>query len=310
MFSVSLKEIVDKFCLDIITGQDRLADILITNSAVNRPGLQLTGYMKYFGVNNIQIIGKIESAYLGDLPSKERQERLEYFFSYKFPCMIVSKEVEITPAIIEASNKHGVPILKSNLSISKFSRMLTQYLTTQLAPRTTKHGCFVEVHGEGVLIFGESGVGKSETVLELVKRGHRLVADDVVEIKKVSSHELVGAAPDLIRHFIEIRGIGVVDVKNLYGVGAVKISETIDLVINLEFWDQEKNYDRLGLEEERIDILGVKVPYLSTPVRPGRNLAIIIEVAAINNRQKKMGYNAAATLNQRTDNRNSQDGPE
>jgi len=213
--------------------------------------------------------------------------------------MVIARSLSIFPEMVDVSKKYGIPILTSYDVTSNFVSGLIRYLNVQLAPRTTEHGVLVEVYGEGILILGESGVGKSETALELVKRGHRLVADDVVEIRRVSDKTLVGTAPDIIRHFIEIRGIGILDVKNLYGVGSVKVTENINLVIHLELWDKKKQYDRLGLVDEYTDILGIQIPSLNIPVRPGRNLAIIVEVAAMNTRQKKMGYNAAKVLNER-----------
>lgn len=299
MFSVKLKEIIKEFQLKDITGCEKIDDIVVTTSDVNRPGLQLAGYMEYFGIDRIQIMGKGEISYLNDLKPKDRYKRLDEFFKCGFPCMVVARDLEVCPEMIEIGRKYEIPVLTSHDITSRFMSGLIRYLNVQLAPRTTKHGVLVEVYGEGILILGESGVGKSETALEIVKRGHRLVADDVVEIRKVSDKTLVGTAPDIIRHFIEIRGIGILDVKNLYGVGAVKMTENINLVIQLEFWDDKKNYDRLGLVDEYTNILGINVAALTIPVRPGRNLAIVIEVAAMNNRQKKMGYNAAKVLNDR-----------
>lgn len=299
MFSVSLREIVDEFQLEDLTHSNRLDEIMITTSDVNRPGLQLAGYFEYFGSDRIQIVGKVETTYLADMSSEERYTRVDEFFKTGIPCMIVARGLEIFPEMLEVAKKYGTPILRTEEVTSRFLSALILYLNVQLAPRITKHGVLVEVYGEGILILGESGVGKSETALELVKRGHRLVADDVVEIRKVSDKTLVGTAPDIIRHFIEIRGIGILDVKNLYGVGSVKVTENINLVINLELWDEKKSYDRLGLVDEYTDILGLSIPSLNIPVRPGRNLAIIVEVAAMNNRQKKMGYNAAKVLNER-----------
>lgn len=296
MFTVSLKEVVDEFQLEVLTGSERLADIMITTSDVNRPGLQLAGYMDYFGPDRLQIIGKVETAFLAELTPEQRLERLGEFFKQGFPAMVVARDLEVFPEMIEVSKKYGIPVLRTNDITSRFLSSLIRYLNLELAPRTSKHGVLVEVYGEGILILGESGVGKSETALELVKRGHLLIADDVVEIRKVSEKTLLGTAPDIIRHFIEIRGIGILDVKNLYGVGSIKMLENINLVINLELWDEKKNYDRLGLVDEYTDILGIKVPSLNIPVRPGRNLAIIIEVAAMNHRQKNMGYNAAKVL--------------
>ncbi len=299
MFSVTLRQVMNEFQLEESSGCENIDDILITTSDINRSGLQLAGYLEYFGTDRIQIIGKGEIEYLKQLSPDERYRRLDEFFSSGFPCMVVARGLEIMPEMTDVSVKHNIPILKTSDVTSRFLSGIIRYLNVQLAPRTTKHGVFVEVYGEGILILGESGVGKSETALELVKRGHRLVADDVVEIRKVSDKTLVGTAPDIIRHFIEIRGIGILDVKNLYGVGSVKMTENINLVIQLEFWNTNKNYDRLGLVDEFTDILGIMVPSLTIPVRPGRNLAIIAEVAAMNNRQKKMGYNAAKVLNER-----------
>lgn len=300
MFTVTLKEIIDEFQLEIISDCDRkLDDVLVTTSDVNRPGLQLTGYMDFFGNDRIQIIGKVETAFLESLPSEERYNKLDEYFKNGFPAVVVARGLDVFPELIEVSEKFCIPVLRTDDITSRFMSGLIRYLNVQLAPRITKHGVLVEVYGEGVLILGESGVGKSETALELVKRGHRLIADDVVEIRKVSDKTLLGTAPDIIRHFIEIRGIGILDVKNLYGMGAIKVQENINLVINLELWDEKKNYDRLGLEDEFTDILGIKVHALNIPVRPGRNLAIIVEVAAMNNRQKKMGYNAAQALKDR-----------
>lgn len=298
-FSVPLRELIEEFHLEDVSGSEKIDDILISTSDVNRPGLQLAGYLEYFGTDRIQIIGKVETTYLSVLSPEERYNRLDEFFKYGFPCMVVARGLEIFPEMIEVSKKYDIPVLRTNDITSRFLSGLIRNLNVQLAPRITRHGVFVEVYGEGILILGESGVGKSETALELVKRGHRLVADDVVEIRKVSDQTLVGTAPDIIRHFMEIRGIGILDVKNLYGVGSIKITETINLVIHLELWNEKKQYDRLGLVDEFTDILGIKLPALNIPVRPGRNLAIIVEVAAMNNRQKKMGYNAAKLLNER-----------
>jgi HPr kinase/phosphorylase len=299
MFSVTLKELIDEFQLEVVTESDLVEDITVTTSDVLRPGLQLVGYFEHFGSDRIQILGNVEIAYLAGLSSEERYKRLDDLFSFGFPCIVVARNLSIFPEMIDVSKKYNIPILTSYDVTSNFVSGLIRYLNVQLAPRINEHGVLVEVYGEGILILGESGVGKSETALELVKRGHRLVADDVVEIRRVSDKTLVGTAPDIIRHFIEIRGIGILDVKNLYGVGSVKVTENINLVIHLELWDKKKNYDRLGLVDEYTDILGIQVPYLNIPVRPGRNLAIIVEVAAMNTRQKKMGYNAARVLNER-----------
>ncbi|NJD04374.1 MAG: HPr kinase/phosphorylase [Ruminiclostridium sp.] len=299
MFTVTLKEIANQFQLEEIYSSKRLDDIEISTSDVNRPGLQLTGYMEFFGSDRIQIIGKVETAYLASLSPEERYRKLDDYFRTGFPCLVIARGLEYFNEMVAVSKKYDIPILRTEDITSRFMSGLISYLNVQLAPRITKHGVLVEVYGEGILILGESGVGKSETALELVKRGHRLIADDVVEVRKVSDKTLLGNAPDIIRHFIEIRGIGILDVKNLYGMGSVKVQENINLVIMLELWDEKKNYDRLGLVDEFTDILGIRIPSLNIPVRPGRNLAIIVEVAAMNNRQKKMGYNAAKVLNER-----------
>lgn len=299
MYSVALKELIKEFGLEVVNACDNYEEILITTSDINRPGLQMTGYLEYFGNDRIQIFGKVENSYLEELTSKEREKTLDEFFNTGFPCMVVARGLDVFPEMIKVSKKYKIPVLRTKDTTSGFLGSLLRYLNVKLAPRITKHGVFVEVYGEGILLLGESGVGKSETALELVKRGHRLVADDVVEIRKVSDKTLIGTSPEIIRHFIEIRGIGILDVKNLYGVGSVKIIENVDLIINLEFWDDNKNYDRLGLEEQYTEILEIKIPSLIIPVRPGRNLAIIAEVAALNSRQKKMGYNAAEVINER-----------
>jgi HPr kinase/phosphorylase len=288
-----------EFQLEPVSMTETAGDIDITTSDVNRPGLQLSGYMEYFGTDRIQIIGKVEMTYLASLSPKERLRRLDDFFRTGFPCLVIARDLEPFDEMLQVSEKYRIPILKTNDMTSRFMSGLIRYLNVMLAPRISQHGVLVEVYGEGVLILGESGVGKSETALELVKRGHRLIADDIVEIRRVSDTTLLGSSPDNIRHFIEIRGIGILDVKNLYGMGAVKLQENINLVIKLELWKENKMYDRLGLEDHFTDILGISVPSLVIPVRPGRNLAIIVEVAAMNHRQKKMGYNAAKFISER-----------
>jgi len=305
MYSVPLEQVIKDFSLECVCGEDKIDSIFLTSTDVNRPGLQLVGYLEHFGTDRVQIIGTVETTYLSGLTSEERYLRLDEFFKCGFPCMVVARGLEVFPEMIEVAEKYGIPILRTQSITSRFLSALIGYLNVELAPRTTKHGVLIEVYGEGILILGESGVGKSETALELVKRGHRLVADEVVEVRRVSDKTLYGTAPDIIRHFIEIRGIGILDVKNLYGVRSVKVTENIDLVIQLEFWDEKKNYDRLGLVDDYIDILGIKVPCLTIPVRQGRNLAVIVEVAAMNNRQKNMGYNAARVIKERMENRMS-----
>ena len=295
-FNVSLQQIIDQFGLTTVSGDDLIEGITIGTADVNRPGLQMTGFFEFFGQDRIQVMGNAEMAYLRTLSGLERKKRLDDFFQKRFPCMVVARGIEVFPEMLEASVKHRIPILATPDYTSAFIAGLFRYLNVHLAPRVTTHGVLVEVYGEGILIQGESGVGKSETALEIVKRGHRLIADDLVEIRRVSDTTLLGAAPDIIRHFIEIRGIGLLDVKNLYGVGSVKMQENVNLVINLEIWDRLKYYERVGITDEHTNILGIDVPSHTIPVRPGRNLAIIVEVAAMNLRQKEMGYNAAQYL--------------
>ena len=298
-YNVTLGRIISEFKLEELNYVPGSHDIEIKTADINRPGLQLAGFYEYFGSDRIQLIGMAEMAYLASLSYEKRYESLKAFFSHSFPCLIIARGKEPFPEMVELATEYGIPLLRTNEETSRFASYLILYLNVELAPRITMHGVLVEVYGEGVLMIGESGVGKSETALELVKRGHRLVADDVVEIRKVSNRTLVGSSPDIIRHFIEIRGVGIIDVKNLYGVGAVKMTENINLVVHMELWDTNKQYDRLGINDEYTEILGLKIPSLTIPVRPGRNLAIIIEVAAMNHRQKKMGYNAAKVLNER-----------
>ena len=300
MFTVRLSEVVKEFQLEELCVENcELEDIEITTSDVNRPGLQLSGYMELFGTDRIQIIGKVETTYLASLSPQERLKRLDEFFRTGFPCLVVARNLEPVDEMLKVSRKYGIPVLRTDDITSRFMSGLIRYLNVLLAPRISQHGVLVGVYGEGVLILGESGVGKSETALELVKRGHRLIADDVVEIRRVSDKTLLGTAPESIRYFIEIRGVGILDVKNLYGMGSVKMQENINLVIKLEHWNMDKIYDRLGLEDQYTEILGISVPSLVIPVKPGRNLAIIAEVAAMNHRQKKMGYNAARVISER-----------
>ena len=295
-YCVSLKQIAEELSLEIIYTPSDFEKIYITNKDINRPALQLTGFYNYFNVEKIQVMGNTEVAYLAQMSSDEKTTTLDKLFSYKFPAMILCCNHEIPEEMIVAAKKYDVPLFRTPMDTSETMARAIAYLNVQLAERITRHGVLIEIYGEGVLIVGESGVGKSETAIELVKRGHRLIADDAVEIKKVSAISLVGSSPDNIRHFIELRGIGIVNARRLFGMGAVKLTEKIDLVIKLELWNPEKVYDRMGVDSEYASILGVKVPTMTIPVKPGRNLAVILEVAAMNNRQKKMGYNAAQEL--------------
>ncbi len=296
-FSVEVRKIIKDFELEEVNVPK--PDMRVETMDVNRPGLQMAGFFDYFDPTRIQIFGMVENTFLTKLDPKDRYERLDAFFSKGMPVVIVTRGLDILPEFLELAKKYEINVLRTQLSTSSFMSALIAFLNVELAPRITRHGVLVEVYGEGVLILGESGVGKSETAVELMKRGHRLVADDAVEIKRVSSKTLVGSAPEVIRHFIEMRGIGIVDVKQLFGMGAVKDTEKIDLIIHIENWQMDKQYDRLGLTDNYTNILGIDIPSLTIPVRPGRNLAVIFEIAAMNNRQRRMGYNAAEALNNR-----------
>jgi HPr kinase/phosphorylase len=298
-YYVSLDDIIVKMKLKNLTPDINTSEISISQSDLNRPALQLAGFFDYFDAERVQIIGKVEYTYIQNLFSSERKAVFQRLFSSKIPCLVISRSLEPLDDLLEVARDNGVPILQTDKATSYFSSELNRYLKIELAPRISIHGVLVDVYGEGVFITGESGIGKSETALELIKRGHRLVADDVVEIKKVSDDTLIGTSPDIIRHFIEVRGIGIVDCKTLFGVESVKESQTIDLVIQLEDWNSEKEYERLGLSENYMNILGNDIVCHAIPIRPGRNLAIIVESAAINHRQKSMGYNAAVELNNR-----------
>lgn len=298
-FTVKLSKLIEDFKLEKVYTTGDCAERNITTPDVNRPSLQLTGFYDYFDNERLQVLGMVEYTYLSKISHEERMERLEMLFSKKIPALVVTRNQELFEGMSELAEIYNVPILRTKYSTSRFMSAVIAWLNKELAPRITRHGVLVEVYGEGILILGESGVGKSEAAIELVKRGHRLVADDAVEIKKVSDISLVGSSPEIIRHFIELRGIGIIDVKEIFGIGAVKNTEKIDMIINLETWVDGKQYDRLGLEDEYTEILGIKIPSLLIPVKPGRNLAVIVEIAAMNNRQKRNGYNAAEELNKR-----------
>ena len=295
-YTVPLSAIIQETGLESIYMPCPPEERLVGSCDVNRPGLALSGYFDYFDSDRIQIMGKNEHGFLENLPHDLRTSHLDELVSTNPPAIIVTRSLPIFPELKEACEKHGVPLLQSKDSTSGLMAALIAFLNVQLAPRITRHGVLVEVYGEGVLLLGDSGIGKSETAIELLKRGHRLIADDAVEIRRVSAKTLVGSAPANIRHFIELRGIGIVNVRRIFGIGSVKNTEKIDMAIQMEPWNNEKVYDRMGLDNETMDILGISVPTMTIPVKPGRNLAIIIEVAAISNRQKKMGYNAAQEL--------------
>lgn len=299
MQTVSLNKMIDKLDLKNLVPEVETDGIVISSPDINRPALQLAGYFEHFACERVQIIGYVEYTYLKSLDQEEKVRNYERFLSSKIPCVIYASRTEPDEEMIELAKKYQKPLLYSERQTSPLMAEVIRWLNVELAPCISIHGVLVDVYGEGVLIMGESGIGKSEAALELLKRGHRLITDDVVEIRKVSDDTLVGTSPEITRHFIELRGIGIIDVKTLYGVESVKETQTIDMVIKLEEWDKDKEYDRLGLNEEYTEFLGSKITCHSIPIRPGRNLAIIVESAAVNHRQKKMGYNAAQELYRR-----------
>ena len=295
-YSVPLKTIAEEQGLTVLHACSDYAQRMIETADVNRPGLQLAGFYNYFDPKRLQIIGRVESTYLETLPPEERRSRFEQFMRYDIIGLVICHGMDPFPECLEMAEKYDRSLFLTREDTSEFMADIIAALSGYLAPRTTQHGVLVEVFGEGLLITGDSGVGKSETALELIKRGHRLVADDAVEIKRTARSTLIGSAPEMIRYYMELRGIGVIDARRIYGVGAVKPESRIDLVVNLEPWEEGRAYDRLGLSTEYCEIMGVKVPCVTIPVGPGRNLAVILELAAMNNRQKNMGFNAAQTL--------------
>lgn len=299
MEGVRLTEFVEKMNLKVLTPGVDLTDKEVDVPEVNRPALQLTGFYDHFASNRVQIMGNVEYAYVQTLSDERKREVYDKLLEHKVPCIVFSNNLNPGEGFLRAAEKNDIPIFGTCQNTSSFMGELIRWLNVKLAPCISIHGVLVDVYGVGVLIMGESGIGKSEAALELIKRGHRLVTDDVVEIRKVSDETLVGSAPDITRHFIELRGIGIVDVKSMFGVQSVRETQNIDLVITLEDWSREKEYDRLGLEEEYTEFLGNKVVCHKIPIRPGRNLAIIVESAAVNHRQKQMGYNAAQELYKR-----------
>ena len=295
-FSVPLSQIAEALNLTEVYVAENYKETNISTVEINRPGLELTGYLEFFDNKRIQVLGNTEFSYLGRYGPEAQKMVIDSIFSFGPPAVIICRDIEPSNAILESAKLHKVSIFSTPQSTSDLTASLVQYLNKELAPRITRHGVLVEVYGEGCLLTGDSGVGKSETAIGLIKRGHRLVADDAVEIRRTAQTTLYGQSPENIRHFIELRGIGIINARKLFGMGAIKLQEKIDMVINLEQWDSAKVYDRMGLDNEYMKILGVEVPTLTIPVKPGRNLAVIIEVAAMNNRQKKMGYNAAREL--------------
>lgn len=298
MAKVRVEDIIKKFNLELVSGEEGIHRP-ITTSDISRPGLEMAGFFNYYPADRIQLLGMTEITFSERLDQEERKLRMEQLCSDLTPGIIISRGLEVPEELIEVSNENSVPVMRTNMKTTRFSSHLTNYLEFKLAPTTAVHGVLVDIYGVGVLITGKSGVGKSEAALELVKRGHRLVADDCVEIRQEDQDSLVGNAPDLIEHLLEIRGLGIINVMTLFGAGAVRSHKRITMVVHLELWDQMKQYDRLGLDEEKIKIIDTEIPKLTIPVRPGRNLAIIIEVAAMNYRLKKMGVNAAQQFTER-----------
>ena len=298
---MKIDKIIEKMELKLLTPDIETGDKVVTVPDINRPALQLTGFFDHFDSERVQVIGHVEAAYMETLDEETRKDRYEQLMSYNIPCIVFCRSMMPDAQMIEAAREYQIPLLQTDKATS-FEAEIIRWMKVMLAPTISIHGVLVDVYGEGVLITGESGIGKSEAALELIKRGHRLVTDDVVQISKVSDETLIGTAPEITRHFIELRGIGIIDVKTLFGVESVKETQGIDMVIHLEDWDKDKEYDRFGLEEEYTEILGNKVVCHNLPVRPGRNLAVIVESAAVNWRQKKMGYNAARELYNRVQN--------
>ena len=302
MASISLSKLVEKMKLENLTTDIDVNSKRITQSDINRPALQLAGYFEHFDATRLQVIGNVEYTYLEGVDTETKKNIYEKLLSYNIPAVVFSRELQPDELFLEVARNHGVPVFSTKKVTSAFMAEAIRWLNVQLAPCISVHGVLIDIYGEGVLITGESGIGKSEAALELVKRGHRLIADDVVEIRKVSEETLIGSAPDITKHLIEVRGIGIIDVKALYGASSVKNTQSIDLVIRLEEWSRDKEYDRLGLEDSYTEYLGNKVVCHNIPIRPGRNLSIICESAAVNHRQKKMGYNAAQELYTRVQN--------
>jgi len=295
-FTVSLESIMRELSLQTLFMPDDPRRILVSSKEVTRPGLELTGFFDYFDNTRLLVIGDTEVSFLLRFPEEKRFQIMDDLLSKNPPALIVTRNREPCPSILETAKKNNVPVLRTGEMTSTFIASLVSYMSVQLAPRIVRHGVLMEIYGQGILMLGDSSVGKSETAIELIKRGHRLVADDAVQMRKVNENTVVGSSPKNIRHFIELRGIGIINARSIFGMGAVKMTQDIDLVINLESWDDNKVYDRIGLENEYTKILGVNIPIVTIPVKPGRNLAVIIEVAAMNNRQKTMGHNAAKEL--------------
>ncbi len=295
-FTISLSKIIDKLSLKAVYMPKKPEEIFISSMNVGKPGIELAGFLDYFDNSRVLIIGNTENAFLEQFPSEDRYRRVKNIFDFNPPAVIITRNMQPHEEMISAAKDCQIPLLISEDKTNEVISSLVSYLSFELAPRMTRHAAFVEVYGEGVLLVGSSGIGKSETAVQLIKRGHRLIADDAVEIRKVEKDKLIGSSPENVRHFVEVRGVGIINARRIFGMGAVKLSETINLVVSLELWDDTKFYDRLGIDNDYTEMLGVKVPIVTVPVKPGRNLAVIIEIAAMNNRQKKMGFNAAREL--------------
>jgi len=293
MYTIPLRKLVDEFSLEIIHKATDYEKIQLTVEDISRPGLQLAGYLDHFAPMRLQVMGNVEASYIEKLSSAERAMTFDRLFSYKFPGFLIARDLPVDPQLLEMAQKHNVTILRSKEATSTIVSEIISYLKSALAPRITRHGVLMEVYGEGLLLMGESGLGKSEAAIELLKRGHRMIADDAVEIRKVSGDTLMGTSPELVRNYVELRGIGIINVAKLFGMGAVKAENEVNLIVNIVPWDNHATYDRLGLEDQYTELLGVKIPTYTIPITPGRNLAVILEVAAMNNRQRKMGYNPA-----------------
>lgn len=293
IFSVRLAQLVEQMHLRVEFASKDYETVQLTQMEVSRPGLQLTGFFHHFEQLRIQVMGNVEMSFLSSLSADDRRQALERLFSYHFPALVIARDLQPYPECLEMAEKYDVTVLRSDAATTAIIADIITYLRDALAPRITRHGVLMEVYGEGILLTGESGMGKSETAVELLKRGHRLIADDAVEIRRIAANTLMGTAPAVVRNFVELRGIGIINVAKIFGMGAVKTENPIDLVVNVVQWNSHDHYDRLGMDVQYTEILGVKIPTNTIPITPGRNLAIIVEVAAMNNRQRKMGYNAA-----------------
>ena len=293
MHSVLLKDLVDEFSLEVVHKATDFDKIQLLVEDVSRPGLQLAGYFYHFEPMRLQVMGNMEASFIEKLSEAERAISFDRLFSYKFPAFLIARGIQVDPLMVEMAQKHNVTVLRSKEATSTIVSAIITYLKSALAPRITRHAVLMEIYGEGLLLMGESGMGKSETAIELLKRGHRMIADDAVEIRRIAGDTLVGTSPEMVRNYVELRGIGIINVAKLYGMGAVKAENEINLIVNVVPWEKHASYDRLGLEDQYTELLGVKIPTYTIPISPGRNLAVILEVAAMNNRQRKMGYNPA-----------------